>query len=148
MLAVRNVHSRGDSMPHTDQSCETADEFIDYFRQHRWLRTTHEYSAYYMGLNGFIFRGQSDSEWRLTPSAFRENALRDYTPQTACALQPGRKDLRGWLGWQLHAELRAVFLFLETADRLGIPTPIDYSTLKDHTELFNAAFNEQDSENL
>jgi hypothetical protein len=30
------------------------------------------------------------------------------------------------VGTQLHAELRSVLLFLETADRLGLATPLDY----------------------
>ena len=131
--------------PIKDQTCNTAQEFIDFFNQHHWLRTIHEYSAYSYGLNGFIFRGQANTKWKLTPSAFRENSLRQYTPQIASGLHDYQGDLRGWLGWHLHAELRAVFLFLETADRLGIATPIDYGTLREHTELVSAALNEQDS---
>lgn len=42
---------------------------------------------------------------------------------------------------QLHAELRAAYIFLETADRLGIPTPIDYGRTTDHRELINALLN-------
>lgn len=129
-----------------DKVCGTVEEFIDYFRRHPWLKTKHEYSANYVGVNGFIFRGQADAEWELIPSAFRGNQLYEYTPQTAGALPPDRDDLRGWLGWHLHAELRAVFLFLETADRLGIPTPIDYTNVNEHTELIRAAFKQQESE--
>ncbi len=129
-----------------DKACETADEFLDYFRHHRRLRTTHEYAANYVGLNGFIFRGQSNAEWKLIPSAFRDNTLREFTPQIAGALPPDRQDLRSWLGWHLHAELRAVFLFLEAADRLGISTPIDYTNLNEHTELIAAALKQQESE--
>jgi hypothetical protein len=134
-------------MPYTeDKACETADEFLEYFSRHRWLRTRDEYSAFYVGLNGFIFRGQSNAEWKLTPSAFRDNTLREYTPQTAWALRPDGKDLRAWLGMHLHAELRAVFLFLETADRLGIPTPIDYTNINEHLELITAALKQQESQ--
>jgi hypothetical protein len=133
-------------MPYTeDKACETADEFLAYFSSHHWLRTSHEYEANSVGLNGFIFRGQADAEWRLTPSAFRDDSLRAYTPQTAGALQPNKTDLRDWLGWHLHSELRAVFLFLETADRLGISTPIDYTNINEHTELITAALHQQDT---
>jgi hypothetical protein len=134
-------------MPYTeDKACETADEFLEYFSRHRWLRTSDEYSAFYVGLNGFIFRGQPNAEWKLTPSAFRDNALREYTPQTAEPLRPDGKDLRAWLGMHLHAELRAAFLFLETADRLGIPTPIDYTNINEHLELITAALKQQESQ--
>jgi hypothetical protein len=133
-------------MPYTeDKACETADEFLDYFNSHRWLRTNNEYEANAVGLNGFIFRGQADGEWKLIPSAFREDSLRAYTPQTAGALQSNSTDLRAWLGYHLHSELRAVFLFLETADRLGISTPIDYTNINEHTELITAALQQQNT---
>lgn len=127
-----------------EQACNTAAEFLDYFRDHSFLRRTHEYSAYYLGLGGFIFRGQANAAWKLVPSALRnDEVLRAYTPQIAGPLQAGRDTPSSWFGWQLHAELRAVFLFLEAADRLGIPTPINYTTLKEHDDLLDAAFKDR-----
>ncbi len=124
---------------------KTAEEFLDYFWKHPWLRTTDEYSAN-STLSGFIFRGHANAEWKLTPSVFRgDERLREYNTQTAGRLERNEADLRSWLGWHLHAELRAVFLFLETADRLGIPTPIDYTNLKEHSELIHDALKEQES---
>lgn len=58
------------------------------------------------------------------PKAFRSyDSLNDYTTQV-----PGKYDNKQklkWLGFHLHAELRSVFIFLETADKLGIETPIN-----------------------
>lgn len=134
-------------MSERDVICKTAEEFLDYFRTHRWLKTTDEYSANLIGLNGFIFRGHADAEWKLIPPVFRDDdRLREYTPQPAGRLPNDEKNLREWLGRRLHAELRAVFLFLETADRLGIPTPIDYTNLKEHAELISEARKQQESE--
>ena len=127
-------------------TCKTADEFISYFQSSNQLKTNSEYSANYIGANGFIFRGQSDSAWPLLPSAFRPgNPLANFTLQSPGQPASQASDLRGWLGWQLQSELRAVFLFLEAADRLGLATPIDYTTLNAHTQLLNAALNSEDS---
>lgn len=124
-------------------TCKTAEEFIDFFRFGGRFKTPHIFQATTWGLNGYIFRGQADSSLSLLSSAFRDNALVDYTPQTAGG--PIQEDTKaiGYLGWQLHAELRAVFLFLETADRLGIPTPLDYTNRNEHEELIRAALAEE-----
>lgn len=128
------------------QSFNTAKEFISYFQDSHQFETDSEYSANYIGANGFIFRGQSDSTWPLRPSAFRtHDGLANFTLQIAGQPPDKASDLKRWLGWQLKAELRAVFLFLETADRLGLATPIDYTLINSHAELLNAAFNLQDS---
>ena len=120
---------------------KTANEFISYFQTANQSKTDSEYLA-----NGFIFRGQSDSTLPLLPSAFRKNnALARFTPQTAGQPPDQASDLKRWLGWQLKAELRAVFLFLEAADRLGLATPIDYTLINTHAELLNAALNSQDT---
>lgn len=49
---------------------------------------------------------------------------------------------------QLKAESRAVFLFLEEADRLGLPTPIGYTLIHDDLTLLNALLNGQFPEEL
>ena len=87
-----------------------------------------------------IFRGQSDAQWKLMPSAFRRGRLKAFTPQPPSdTINPSSICQR--LGRQLHAEVRAVHLFLETADTLGIPTPIDYTTTKHGLDLIIAALN-------
>ena len=130
-----------------DKACDTAEEFIDYFRHHPWLKTDSEFTAHYPGIGGFIFRGQANAEWKLIPKAFRsDNPLSEYTTQPPGPFQTFIKEPEIWLGVHLHAELRAVFLFLEMADRLGIPTPIDYANVNEHSELIHAALNQQKSE--
>jgi hypothetical protein len=52
------------------------------------------------------------------------------------------RDWKQYLGFHLRAELRAVHLFLEQADALGIPTPIDYTSLGAHADLILAAWND------
>ena len=122
-----------------DTNCKTAEEFIDFFRSYPLFKTSDIFQANNWGLNGWIFRGQSDSSWPLLASAFRDNMLLDFTPQTTGGPIKENIETTAYLGWQLHSELRAVFLFLETADRLGIPTPIDYSNINEHNELIHAA---------
>ncbi len=138
--------SISNNFSYIDKDFDTADEFIDFFRKHHWLKTTQEHLAFYDGINGFIFRGQSNKDWKLVPSAFRGNTLITYTQQTAGDAQPDRKNRPMWLGWHLHSELRAVNLFLEAADRLGIPNPIDYTSNKEHQDLLVSALNNQETE--
>jgi hypothetical protein len=49
-----------------------------------------------------------------------------------------------YLGFHLHAEARAIHLFLENADTLGIQTPIDYTLTKQGLELILAALNDKE----
>lgn len=119
-------------------TCNSAQEFISYFYGHPNFRTHNEYSANYYGMNGHIFRGQADADkFKLEPAAFRENnRLSEYTLQTAGtpnAVVPPSERYR-WLGWQLLAELRAAFRFLEEADKLGLPTPIDYTLVNEYSD--------------
>lgn len=125
------------------QKFDTAQELVDFFQKHSFFRTTRIWEANVVGRGGHIYRGQADSDWELTPSVFRSNdALNEFTPQPPGKYVPEAK-IR-WLGHHLHAELRAVFIFLETADKLGIETPIDYSRVKDHYELIYSAMNDKD----
>lgn len=97
------------------------------------------------GLREYIFRGSADSSWRLTPSAFRPgNPLVNFTPQTPGDVEYPVANRHQHLGWQLMAELRSVRIFLEQADRLGIPTPLDYTTTSAHIDVIQAALNEDD----
>lgn len=89
-----------------------------------------------------IFRGQSDCEWQLLPTAFRPDSLLNYTPQPPPRDPSASSSLRRYLGTHLHAEGRAVFIFLEAADRMGLPSPIDYTTTRDGIELLQGLFND------
>lgn len=76
------------------------------------------------------------------PQAFRQgNPLRDYAPQS-----PGsrpRFDSVG-IGFQMAAELRAVHVFLEAADKIGIQTPLDYEMARRHVAPIQSLFDGED----
>jgi hypothetical protein len=120
-------------------------EVIDFFLHDSWFRTNTIFEANGPGKGGMLFRGQADSRWKLTPSAFRPGLLSGFTPQPPQSIEDTSIPRRRHLGYQLHAELRAVQLFLNYADSLGIPTPIDYATVTHGMDLVQAALND-DSE--
>lgn len=126
-----------------DEHFSSAKELIDYFLGNSWFRSHSIFDAASAGKGGMIFRGQSDALWELRPSAFRPDALSRFTPQPPAA-EISKERLKVHLGFQLHAEARAVHLFLESADSLGIPTPIDYTTTQQSYELISAALNQDD----
>lgn len=128
-----------------DTLYESAQDFVRFFLQHAWFRTGNQFQANATGRGGMIFRGQSDSKWELVPTAFRPDSLRDFTPQPPPRKPRGSGDLRRYLGTHLHAEGRAVFIFLEAADRMGLPSPIDYTTTRDGIELRQALFKDDAS---
>ncbi len=80
------------------------------------------------GTAGYLFRDKFAGALPLLPAAHRSSAaLRDYTPQPP-RTGPVADDRRlQHLGSHLHAELRAVGIFLEEADRLGITTSLDFA---------------------
>jgi hypothetical protein len=125
------------------QDFNTAEEIIDFFQKTSFFRTTRIWDANTVGRGGHIYRGQADADWVLKPSVFRSpDSLVNFTSQPPAKYTAKQKV--SWLGQHLHAELRSVFIFLETADKLGIETPIDYSTIKDHHELLFHALNNKD----
>lgn len=127
----------------SENTFNTAEELVDFFQKNSIFRTNGKWKANTVGRGGRIYRGQADAEWELIPSVFRSyGALVDFAPQTSGEYSHNNKI--SWLGWHLHAELRSVFIFLETADKLGIETPIDYARIRDHDQLINAALNEKD----
>jgi hypothetical protein len=82
----------------------------------------------------------------LEPAAFRtKNNLGRFTLQ-APAVVPNHVPFT--LGIQLQAESRAVFSFLEEADRIGLPTPIDYTLIHDDSMLINELLNGKFPEEL
>lgn len=131
-----------------DEQCDTPRKFIDFLiGGSSRFSSRNVYDAVTSGVNDFIFRGQADSSWPLYPNLFRGgNPLLNFTPQTTGGpLREGHSE-RAYLGWHLHAELRSVFLFLENADKVGIPTPIDFTNLQEHGALIQAALNDQDED--
>ena len=72
--------------------------------------------------NDWIFRGQADSEWGLSPSAFRPSRL----------LHPSVGDpFDYWTNsHQVAAELRVMARFFEAADLAGLHLPEDSQTLR------------------
>jgi len=129
-------------MPYTEQHFQKAKEFLDFFLQDRRFEPRNIFHAMWRGLNGFIFRGQVDSKWRLVPKAHRsKNLLAGFTPQTPGTKRPKKDKRIEYLGWQLQAELRAVYLFLDYADRVGISTPVDYGLLGTRVDVIHAALN-------
>ncbi|MEY4592491.1 MAG: hypothetical protein RIR18_1386 [Pseudomonadota bacterium] len=134
----------------TETPFDTAKEFLRFFLDNDQFRTQHgwcpEYLSNTYGQCGFIFRGHADSDWELKPSAFRGgNALSRFTLQTAGELSADNLES---LGWHLKAELRAVFLFLEEADRLGFSTPIDYTLINENSNLIFSLSNGNSTEEI
>ncbi len=130
-------------MYHFDESFSSTQEFLDFFLWDTQFRTTSKFDASQTGKGGMVFRGQSDAEWKLLPSAFRNGSLIAFTPQPP--YEPIRQEQRSkYLGRHLHAEARAVFLFLEAADSMGLITPIDYTTTQDSMAIMLAALNSQE----
>lgn len=127
-----------------DKQCKSAKEFIDFFLAELLFKPQHIFDANRPGLNGYIFRGQACS-LPLLASAFRPgDPLKVYTPQTPGKNKCSEIDKRQWdLGWQLKAELRAVFLFLEEADKQGIVTPLEYINTREHQDLIKNALNRE-----
>jgi hypothetical protein len=129
----------------------TAKEFIEFLTSERF-RTTIMPEANYRGSGGFIFRGQGDANLPLLPSAFRcredgKNPLEEFAPNVPIISPSGdRKKRLQDLLWQLHAELRAAFLFMEHADKLGIETPIEYANVREYDELFETLAAESEAD--
>lgn len=114
-----------------DKKFESAREFLDFFLHHPAFHSPHRFLATATGTGGVIFRGQSDARWTLRATAFRQNqAARfdDYSVQPPNPVTGERAELE--LARHLTAEVQAVRSFLEAADGMGIPTPLDYGELE------------------
>lgn len=131
-----------------DEECDTPRKFIDFLiGGNSRFSTRSTFDAVTAGLNNFVFRGQADYKWPLFPNLFRGgNPLLNFSPQTTGGPIKDESSVRSYLGWHLHSELRAVFLFLENADKVGIPSPIDFTNLREHQALIQAALNDQDED--
>ena len=98
------------------------------------------------GVNGMIFRGQSKITYPFLPSAHRPGRpFFDYTPQSpptpiqdsGTPEQIAASRLFR-LTLCLHAEIRAIHLFLEQADKLGLTTPLNYEALHSNQAVLDA----------
>ena len=136
---LKPKETRSGAVLYGDRLFKSAERLLNYFLTSSDFRTQNQYSANLLGSSYFIFRGQSDCNWRLLPKAFRPGALEDFTPQPPGA--PGAPENRNrYLGYHLHAEARSVFIFLEEADRLGLPTPLDYASNDEDNDYMKAAW--------
>jgi hypothetical protein len=143
---VRRQNS-GNPMFDEDHSFTTARELIDCFLDENILSPKGLFDVSERLTSGYLFRGQARKNWPLLPSAHRSpESLKNYTPQPpgSEAFKHGSK--REYLALHLHAELRAVQLFLEAADKVGIDTPLDYSTLHLHQKMFDDLLSENENE--
>jgi hypothetical protein len=107
-------------------SLNSARDFLAYFLESERFRVKTLAEATREGLAGYLFRGQSNAMWPLLPSAHRTTSrLRDFAPMAL-----GDKEQDRWsVADYVLAEAQAMYRFLETADELGLPTPLDFGTL-------------------
>jgi hypothetical protein len=90
------------------------------------------------GKRGFIFRGIHDADYTCLPSILRRNnPLKDMMWQVPSYDTLIAQPLR-YLPVMVHEESRAVYIFLEAADKLGVETPVDYVLLKTAFEQYFA----------
>ena len=128
-----------------DLSFKNARELIDFFLDKNIFEPRHLFDVSDKFINGYIYRGQARKDWPLLPAAHRtHDALKEYTPQPPYKRTLDSGDTKEYVGTHVHAELRAVQLFLEAADRVGIQTPLNYSDLFLHQPLLAALFSKKD----
>lgn len=130
-----------------DERLPSARELIDFFLDENIFAPQSLFDVSERSINGYIFRGQAIKNWSLLPAAHRaSDALKDFTPQPPYQGDLDSGKTKGYLALHVHAELRAVQLFLEAADRVGIQTPLDYSDLARHQSLLDALFSAEEAE--
>lgn len=130
-----------------DEMLDSAREFVDCFLDENIFEPKSIFDVSGTSICGYVFRGQSNSAWNLLPSAHRTRSIfAEYTPQPPIlnefdeAAEPDKSAKLTMLAHHVHAEWLSVKLFLEAADRVGIPTPLDYGHLSIHSELFDSLF--------
>lgn len=118
-----------------DVSFKDARELIDCFLGENFLAPKSLFDVSERLTSGYLFRGQANKDWSLIPSVHRgPGVLKDYTPQPPSPKMLELTDRNEYLALHLHAELRSVQLFLESADKVGLTTPLDYNSLALHTK--------------
>lgn len=130
-----------------DLCFKSARELIDCFLDDNTLTPKSLFDVSERLTSGYLFRGQARKDWSLIPSAHRApESLENYTPQPPGPDAFKRGSRREYLALHLHAELRAVQLFLESADKVGINTPLDYNSMSLHQKLFDDLISENEIE--
>ena len=128
-----------------DYSFSNARELIDCFLADNVFEPKNIFDVSEKFISGYIFRGQAEKNWTLLPTVHRNHdALKEYTPQPPYkgSLDSGKP--KEYLARHVHAELRAVLLFLEAADRVGIQTPLNYSDISLHQALLDKLFSDEE----
>lgn len=130
-----------------DISFKSARELVDCFLDENILSPKSLFDVSERLTSGYLFRGQARKDWSLIPSAHRApELLKNYTPQPPVPEVPKQADRREYLAIHLHAELRAVQLFLESADKVGFNTPLDYNSLSLHQKTLEDLNSEKEVE--
>ncbi|CAI2314408.1 FRG domain-containing protein [Vibrio parahaemolyticus] len=111
-----------------DHSFDSARELFDYLLSQNIFEPNSVFDVSERFVNGYIFRGQGNKEWELIPTAHRSlNMLEHFTPQPPT---DRTDDVKDYLRFHNHAEIRSIYLFLEAADRIGVSTPLNYTYFK------------------
>lgn len=117
-------------MYNVDESFETARDFFNHILDENIFEPKTVFDVSEKFTCNYIFRGQANKGWSLLPAAHRKtDSLEGYTPQPPS--QEHSSEDWDFVSWHNHAELRAVYLFLEAADHIGIQTPLDYTLFKE-----------------
>jgi hypothetical protein len=128
-----------------DLELKSAAELLEVLLTNERFRPHGFFEASEPGAAGYYFRGQPDRDMLLMPKVHRDrHALDAFTEQPPSPEWLDKGEPRRYLGFHLHSELRAVHLFLEQADRLGLTTPLDYVSSYGEGELINAAMNNRE----
>jgi hypothetical protein len=126
----------------------SVEAFIDHFLKDKIYIPKRITQALSQGRNLFIFRGQSDADLPLLAKAHRIGKtppLSEFAYQGLDVAFPEKgKRRRKVIGDWVYEEIRSVRHFLETADRIGLPTPIDYRVLQKHKGLVDKLWNSDD----
>jgi hypothetical protein len=92
--------------------CNTPEELIE------WLQSPKKIK---FKKGGFIFRGQTDSEWGLKPSVFRQNTITSYKNNS---IGPASN-----LSDQVDREIDLIKAFAQESNRVGLEIPSHLETL-------------------
>jgi hypothetical protein len=125
-----------------DLELNSAGELLEVLLTNDRFRPRGFFQASEAGAAGYYFRGQPDRNMLLVPKVHRDkHSLDAFTEQPPSTDWINKGELRRYLGFHMHSELRSVHLFLEQADRLGLSTPLDYASPFAEAESINAALN-------
>lgn len=118
-----------------DREFKSAKSLVDFLLS-EFFHVDSVTEANFPGKRGYLFRGIDDSRYFCLPSALRrDNPLHDTMWQVPSYDSLMSLPLR-YLPVMMHQESRAVYIFLETADKLGVETPVDYVLLKSAFEQY------------